>query len=477
MGMMEPRLAVLLALFAAQTAQAAPFAWIANSLDHRVSRIDLATHEAVNVPVALGPRTVGVNPSGTRAYVASPEGNVVSVIDGESATVLHGVPVPGSPRGIAVNLAGTRAWVGNDAGQIDVIDGVTGTLVDSIPTPNTSFNGADLNPQGTRAYFAAAEFAGQMIVVDTATDAIVTNTVVSPSYPALGITVDPTGTRVYVTLQYGGAVAVVDATTNLVIDTIPLACELGCSETEGITVSPDGLTIYVAAGDDGVIVIDAVTRSQVDVIATGFNDANGIDITPDGSRLYVTDDDNDIVLVIDVASRSVIGTLAGFDGIGALNNFIAGGSGTTPSEPPILDANARKCQTAVGAGFPKLAGKAHKLIADCLDDVQRDRALGPVTAATITNCARSLDLDDPSSKVSRLRVAEVTKLVAKCGSVPVASLGPPCDDEVTDITDLAQCVTGAHLEGTGRAVAAAYAGACALLDEVSLDDVVPGVCE
>jgi len=150
---------------------------------------------------------------------------------------------------------------------------------------------------------------------------------------------------------------------------------------------------------------------------------------------------------------------------------------TPASIPSPLRLQAFRDEHAGSSRGERLAGKAHKLTADCLDDVQRERALGAVTASTTTNCARSLDLDDPSSKVSRLRAAEVTKLVAKCGSVSATALGPPCDGEVTDLTGLAQCVTGRQLEHTGRAVAAAYAGACALLGEVSLDDVVPGVCD
>ena len=70
---------------------------------------------------------------------------------------------------------------------------------------------------------------------------------ISTLSPPSGVAVDPTGTRVWVALQFSNEVAVVDATTNLLIDTIPLSCNPTCPEPRGITVSPDGQTLYVAA--------------------------------------------------------------------------------------------------------------------------------------------------------------------------------------------------------------------------------------
>lgn len=98
-------------------AQAAPFAYIANSGSNSVSVIDTATNTVVaTVGVGLVPYRVAVNPAGTRVYVTNNGGNNVSVIDTSSNTVVATIPVGSgvvtAPHGIAVNPAGTRVLLG-----------------------------------------------------------------------------------------------------------------------------------------------------------------------------------------------------------------------------------------------------------------------------------------------------------------------------------------------------------------------------
>jgi len=54
--------------------------------------------------------------------------------------------------------------------------------------------------------------------------------------------------------------------------------------------------------------------------------------------------------------------------------------------------------------------------------------------------------------------------------------GIPCDAGTADVEALAACIADRQLASAGRAVAAEFTGAYALLAEVALDDVLPGVC-
>ena len=100
----------LLLLGANITAYAQPFAYVANRFSSNVSVIDTATNTVVaTVAVGANPRSVAVNPAGTRAYVTNPASNIVSVIATATNTVVATVAVGSAPYDVAINPAGTRA--------------------------------------------------------------------------------------------------------------------------------------------------------------------------------------------------------------------------------------------------------------------------------------------------------------------------------------------------------------------------------
>ena len=70
--------AIVLAMglgLAACPAEAAPFLYVANSVDNTVSVIDTATNTVVGSPIPVGifPRAVAITPNGTQAYVVNGE--------------------------------------------------------------------------------------------------------------------------------------------------------------------------------------------------------------------------------------------------------------------------------------------------------------------------------------------------------------------------------------------------------------------
>ena len=104
-----------LLLLSATTAQAAPFAYIANTEFHTVSVLDTASNTiTATVAVGFGPIAVAVNRAGTRVYVANHGQSTVSVIDTASNTVTATVPVGFGPKAVAVNPAGNRVYVTNE---------------------------------------------------------------------------------------------------------------------------------------------------------------------------------------------------------------------------------------------------------------------------------------------------------------------------------------------------------------------------
>lgn len=129
--------------------------------------------------------------------------------------------------------------------------------------------------------------------------------------------------RLYVTNEVSGDMTVIDATTDKVIETVPLG-----KRPRGIHPSPDGKYIYVAlsgspiAGPDvdestlpppdksadGIGVFDVQQNKLVRMIHAG-SDPENFDVSNDGKQIYVSNEDAAEVSIIDVASGTVTKSL------------------------------------------------------------------------------------------------------------------------------------------------------------------------
>src|SRR5215510_1497858 len=119
------------------TAQATPFAYIADDGASNVSVIDTATNTIVATITGVGtvPEGVAVNAAGTRVYVTdSVTSGTVAVIDTATNAVMTTIPVGAEPFGVAVNSAGTRVYVGNfSCNSVSVIDATANAVIATIP--------------------------------------------------------------------------------------------------------------------------------------------------------------------------------------------------------------------------------------------------------------------------------------------------------------------------------------------------------
>lgn len=115
-------LAVGLGLMA-RSAEAAPFAYVANHDSKNVSVIDTATNKVVaTIPVGHFPNGVAVTPDGKRAYVINdnPDNSfspvIAVVIDTATNRIVARVTVdrPVHPTGIAISPDGKSAYVVSD---------------------------------------------------------------------------------------------------------------------------------------------------------------------------------------------------------------------------------------------------------------------------------------------------------------------------------------------------------------------------
>ena len=243
--------------------------------------------------------------------VLSPDGTLMAVVTGsnfgtrslhtidvQTRTLKQSISIGNSFVGVAFSPAGDRIYVGGGASN-DVkffrLDPVGTFVADgTLAVAGAAPSGLTLNASGTRLYIALNQ-AHQVAVIDTATKAILTRIPVG-TYPyTTAISAD--GTKVYVS-NWGGRVPgpgdFTDGSFPVVVD-----------RRTGIPVTGT------------VSVIDTASNAVVKTIDVGLHPC-GMAFGPGGEHLYVTNANSDTVSVIDTATDTVEKTLhvgpAGKDG-------------------------------------------------------------------------------------------------------------------------------------------------------------------
>jgi len=266
------------------------FAYVANFDSNNVSVIDTATNAVVaTVPVGGGPLGVAIAPSGAFAYVTAFDScaGSVSVIDTavNSPTVNTVVatvsPLGGCPTGVAIAPSGAFAYVANfTANNVAVINTATNTVLTTVPV-GSGPRGVAITPNGAVAYVANST-SNDIAVINTATNTVAATVPVGvgPS----GVAITPNGAFAYVTvfdtLSCIGGVLVIDTATNTVVTTVsPLdSCPAGVATT------PSGAFVYVTHSGFGpsantVSVISTASNSVVATVTVGLA-PEGVAITP-----------------------------------------------------------------------------------------------------------------------------------------------------------------------------------------------------
>jgi YVTN family beta-propeller protein len=134
----------------------------------------------------------------------------------------------------------------------------------------------------------------------------------------------PAGTRVYVSNEDGGDVAVIDPEAGRVVQRIPVG-----KRPRGLRLSHDGRLLYVAlsgspkAGPgvdesklppadraaDGVGVVDLAAGRLARTYHSG-QDPESFDLSPDGKTLYVSNEETSEITVLDLATGAILKRVA-----------------------------------------------------------------------------------------------------------------------------------------------------------------------
>jgi YVTN family beta-propeller protein len=224
---------------------------------------------AVHARLSSGndPETVDASPDGRYLAVANEDSAQLSLIDASSGALVARVAVGVEPEGVRFSPDGRFVYVTSEANdRIDVVDVAAQRVLTSIPTGKRPRN-VLFSPDGERAY-VSCELAGRVDVLDARSHRALASISIEgdPKPLPMGLALDDSQGRLYVSLGRAGEVAVVDTGALRLIGRVS---NVG-ARPWGIVLSPDAERLYTANGPSGdVSVIDTRSLQVVQRIPVG----------------------------------------------------------------------------------------------------------------------------------------------------------------------------------------------------------------
>jgi len=258
------------------------------------------------VPAGSTPSAISMDPTTSRIYVSSWEGDSIAVINAATGTLERTIKVGDGPRGVCVNPATGRVYVANKLDDtVSVIDGSTNSVVSTIPVGDAPY-GTSVDSSRNRIYVANGGD-GTITVIEGSTESVVTDIAVGNG--SVDVAVNPSTNRIYAVNVNDDTVSVIDGSTNSVISTIAVG-----DAPHDIAVDSSRNRIYVAnighemllglskdqvSGKRGSIsVIEGLTDSITATIKVGRG-PTGLAVSQTTGRVYVVNTLDDTVTVID----------------------------------------------------------------------------------------------------------------------------------------------------------------------------------
>jgi YVTN family beta-propeller protein len=279
--------------------------------------IDLRSGEKLGpVPVGFSPEHFDCSPDSKLCYVANFDEGTVSAIDLASMVEVARIPGFAEPHGVTFTPDGSKAYIANfGAHEVGVVDTRNHRLIKRIAVGSahkvaalnperylTEIKGianVTLTPDGRYAYAADGD-SGEVAVIDTATDSVITSVRVGAE-PWRAYS-SPDGSLMLVPNNGDKTVSVISTRTNKVVATLK-----GGEGMTGINFTGNGRKAYAISSSEGAVyVYDMEKMREIKRLKLG----SGIVLetastTADGNRLYLACSTTNSVYVIDGESDSV----------------------------------------------------------------------------------------------------------------------------------------------------------------------------
>jgi YVTN family beta-propeller protein len=345
-------LALVSAPFAAQAQSTRQFAYVASEEGDSVTVIDTEAEAMVKtIAVGDGPFGVRLTPDSRWIWVPNFLDATISIIDAESQAVVSTVPLAAGsgPLRLAFDDEGATAYVVlANQHAVAVIDTALArtapefSLETTIPLATQPL-GIDLSPSALLYVSGPEPGGGRLTEIDPSTGTAGTTIGVAGDPVAVAFTSD--GAFGYAAAA--GRISVVDLSRRIEVATIVFGVEGGTTQNnQDIVMAPGDEHAYVtntARSAVGVIDVEA-NQIEASIAVAG---ARGIALEADGTRAWVSQDVGS-VSVIDLAAREIVATVDIGGVLGLLAIVPPSGAPPTPTVTPT--ATAEPTATAASGG-------------------------------------------------------------------------------------------------------------------------------
>lgn len=279
-----------------------------------VAVVDAATGARLaSISVPGHPAGIALSPDGTRAYVTSPDGPSLAVIDTVARRVVRTVPLPGAgPLGVTVSPDGASIYVADwYSKSVLNVNAETGAQMRRIEA-GQSPSGLAVTPDG-KLLAVAARLDDAVVLIDTDTGKIAGRVAVG-AHP-FGLTIDPAGKRAYTACVESDDVAVIDLAARRLVARIKVGRRpyvVALTPHRGYVTNELGGTVTP---------FDLATLVPGAPIKVGEN-PEGMEASKDFSRLYVANWMDDTLSIIDAASGAATRTVKVGDSPRAFGTFV-----------------------------------------------------------------------------------------------------------------------------------------------------------
>ena len=258
------------------------------------------------------PAGIAMAPNGLRAYVTSPEGPYVSVIDTAARQLLRKIAIGRDPLGIAIDPSGDFIYVADfDVPHLFKVDVRDGKIVGDAQV-GTSPCGVAVTPNGKEIVVADRDD-DQLSIIDAASFKRIA--VIKVGLHPFGVTIDAEGKRAYTANVKSNDVSIVDLATRKLIGSVKTGLRpyvVALDQSHGFATDEYGGTVSI---------FDLATLTPLRKINVG-DYPEGISFSPDGRLFYVVNWFSNDVWTIDAESFKVIAKMPVGDGPRSFGTFI-----------------------------------------------------------------------------------------------------------------------------------------------------------
>jgi YVTN family beta-propeller protein len=268
--------------------------YVLNANESAIATVDVASQKLTHLVLgSVEINSLAIPPGGTTVWASQYGfglGGDILFLNPATEQLKYKVGYAGA---LAFSPSGTVVYVANP-GAVTALDVATLTPIGTAYVGQlTNIGQAIPSPDGTRLYISASFVSGvsngavvlapgEILVLDTSTFKYTAAFSVSDGMGAMALT--PDGSTLVYTAN-GGRVHLLSTATNKITATIHLTPANGL--LNGLALSPDGSTAYVADAENNLLIVaDLTTQTQLASIAVG-NGPSPVVISPDGSEAWV----------------------------------------------------------------------------------------------------------------------------------------------------------------------------------------------